>query len=81
MSEYVGMSRSIALAKRNEVYVTCETRVTIFAALPRGTAIGTSRERLRMVLEAYGTTFKLKPQIARVKPEPFLRIREKCTSL
>jgi len=79
--KHVGMSQSATPATQNEVteHLKPPAKVTTFAPLPIGTAIGTSREPLQTVADANATSSKhtLNPQTPRVKREPLLRIREK----
>ena len=78
--EHVWMSRSATPATRNEATRRLKTpKRTTPAELPIGTAIRSSRGRLRTVALANATSSEhtLNPQTPRVKREPLLRIREK----
>ena len=88
--EHVWMSRSATLATRNEATRRLKTpRRTTPAELPIGTAVWSSRGRLRTVADgcerlrtvatvnATSSEHTLNPQTPRVKREPLLRIREK----
>ena len=79
--KHIGMSQSATHATQNEVteHLKPPAKVTTFAPLPIGTAIGTSREPLQTVADANATSSKhtLNPQTPRVKREPLLCIREK----
>ena len=85
------MSQSATTATRNEATTRLKPQKrTPPAELPIGTAIWSSRGRLRTVANGCGRlrTFAtvnatsseqiLNPQTPRVKREPLLRIREKC---
>ena len=72
---HVGMSQSATAATRNEATRRLKPpRVTTFAELARGTAVGPSSGCLRTVADAIATTSEdtLNPQIR----ELVLRIRE-----
>ena len=74
------MSRSATPATRNEATRRLKPpKMTTCAELTIGTAIRSSRERLRTVALANATSSEhtLNPQTPRVKREPLLRIREK----
>ena len=78
--EHVWMSRSATPATRNEATRRLKTpKRTTPAELPIGTAIWSSRGRLRTVATVNATSSEhtLNPQTPRVKREPLLRIREK----
>ena len=82
--EHVWMSRSATPATRNEATTRLKPpKMTTSAELPIGTAIWSSRERLRTVadgcerLRPWTQPRANNPQTPRVKREPLLRIREK----
>ena len=78
--KHVGMSQSATPATRNEATRRLKLpEMTTFAKFAIGTAIATSRERLRTGADANATLSEhtLNPQIPGVKREPVLRIREK----
>ena len=80
VAEHVWMSRSATPATRNEAARRLKPpKRTTSVKLPIGTAIRSSRERLRTVALANATSSEhtLNPQTPRVKREPLLRIREK----
>ena len=79
VAKHVWMSRSATPATRNEATTRLKPpKMTTSAELPIGTAIWSSRGRLRTVaiVNATSSEHTLNPQTPRVKREPLLRIRE-----
>ena len=82
--KHVGIWQSATPAMRNEAMWRWKCpKGPPFAKLTIGTAMTTSRERLRTVANGYRRLSnvwrtQLNPQTPRVKREPLLRIREKC---
>ena len=82
VAKHVWMSQSTTPATRNEATTRLKPpKMTTSAELPIGTAIRRTYERLRTVADGSATSSEhtLNPQTPRVKREPLLRIREKCS--